>query len=736
MAALSLSASLALAALRAQGRPSLTPLAGPRGDLELRFTPVAGELDRLLGTAAPAAPLSARAAAAASPGARAAAAAPPSARAAPAAPAPAPAAAAAEAAARKAGQRALQVNTYAAVASACASPHLGGVRELRSDTPSVHWQAVFHDGAEAILAREALARHGVLTLSTGMRVEVCERLGDIGFGHHRFTIRGVPFPYLREGAIAALLADAGNAPTSFEVVWEGIGTLPALAAAEAPTAGNHGVFLAEVRFREGADVVLPRAWPYSGGWVRITAERWDGVRLGAATPAEAAEAPAAAGPSAPTQEAAEAPAAAGPSAPTPEAPSAPAPAPSPVHLSAAAPARSPAAPPAAAPARSSPAWVARRDGCPSLMAGQPRGGLRGSAAAAADDASGASSRLQEAVMLWLEDGHDLAHAQQTEVLGLVQSRHPASWRAALSSPERVPLALQRHLERLARLVRQSAAPLRPLPVSAPAPASPPPPVPLRVVTREVTMRDAAPAAPAPTPAPLLQPRRQRRGACAAGTGSGDVAMVEAAHQAEQPDTAMADVTPPPQPQLRAQRRPGPAAPARAPPRVQLMPPTAQPPQPPLRAPPALPGPPPTAPAPALPSPVLRPCAHPASGAAGVPAAQRQRSQRRHRRPDEPCLAPGLGALPPPPPLPPPPALPGPPQALPARSPERRRAPLGSPLPAATDSGSERALQPSSPVRHRRAGDTASRRNPPRQRSRPVPWYSCTGRPSSGAPAPP
>ena len=94
----------------------------------------------------------------------------------------------------------------------------------------------------AILAREALARHGVLTLSTGMRVEVCERLGDIGFGHHRFTIRNVPFPYLREGAIAALLVDAGNAPTSFEVMWEGIGTLPALAAAEAPTAGNHGVF--------------------------------------------------------------------------------------------------------------------------------------------------------------------------------------------------------------------------------------------------------------------------------------------------------------------------------------------------------------------------------------------------------------------------------------------------------------------------------------------------------------
>ena len=307
MAAHSLSASLALAALRAQGRPSLKPLAGPRGDLELRFTPVAGELDRLLGSAAPAAPLSARAADAATPGARATAAAPPSARAAPTAP-PAPAAAAAEAAARKAGQRALQVTTYAAVASACDSPHLGGVRELRSDTPSVHWQAVFHDGAEAILAREALARHGVLTLNTGMRVEVCERLGDIGFGHHRFTIRGVPFPYLREGAIAALLADAGNAPTNFEVIWEGIGTLPALAAAAAPTAGNHGVFLAEVRFREGADVLLPRAWPHSGGWVRITAERWDGVRLGAATPAEAAEAPAAAGPSVLTPDAPSAPA--------------------------------------------------------------------------------------------------------------------------------------------------------------------------------------------------------------------------------------------------------------------------------------------------------------------------------------------------------------------------------------------------------------------------------------------
>jgi len=276
-------------------------------------------------------------------------------------------------------------------------------------------------------------------------------------------------------------------------------------------------------------------------------------------------------------------------------------------------------------------------------------------------------------MLWLEDGHDLAHAQQTEVLGLVQSRHPASWRAALSSPERVPLALQRHLERLARLVRQSAAPLRPLPVSAPAQASSPPPVPLRVVTREVTMRDAAPAAPAPTPAPLLRPQRQRRGAFAAGTGLGDVAMVDAAHQAAQPDTAMADVTPPPQPQLQAHRRPGPAASARVQPRVQLMPPTAQPPPTPLRAPPTLPGPSTTAPAQALPSPVTRPCAHPATGAAGVPAAQRQRSQRRHRCPDEPCPAPGTGVLPPPPPLPPPPALPGPPRALPARSPERRRA---------------------------------------------------------------
>ena len=188
MAALGLSASLALAALRAQGCPYLTPLAGPCGDLELRFTPVAGELDRLLGAAATAAPPSARAAAAATPGARAAATAAPSAGAATAAPVPAPAAAAV-AAARKAGQRALQQATYAAVVRACASPHLGGVREQRSDTPSVCWQAVFRDGAEAIVAREALARHGVLTLSTGVRVEVCERLGDVGFGHHRFTIR-------------------------------------------------------------------------------------------------------------------------------------------------------------------------------------------------------------------------------------------------------------------------------------------------------------------------------------------------------------------------------------------------------------------------------------------------------------------------------------------------------------------------------------------------------------------
>ena len=163
-------------------------------------------------------------------------------------------------------------------------------------------------------------------------------------------------------------------------------------------------------------------------------------------------------------------------------------------------------------------------------------------------------------MLWLEDGHELAHAQQAEVLRLVQSGHPASWRAALSSPERVPRALQQHLQRLARLVRQRGAQLTPLPVSAPALASSPPPVQLRVVTRKVTMRDAAPAAPAPPPAPLLRPQRQRRGACATGTGSGDIAMVDAAHQAAQPDTAMADFMAPPQPQLRSHRRPGPAAP--------------------------------------------------------------------------------------------------------------------------------------------------------------------------------
>ena len=233
MAALTTSASLALAALRAQGLPYLTPLAGPRGDLELRFTPAAGELDRLLGAVAPAPPLTAGAAAAATPGARPAAAAPPSARAAAAAPAPAP-----EAAARRAALRSLQQNAYAAVVTACASPHLGGVRELRSDTPSVSWQAVYRDGAEAVIARESLARQGVLTLSTGMRVEVCERLGEIGFGHHRFTVRNVPFPYLREGAIAALLVDAGNAPASFEVMWEGIGTLPALAAAESAHSGQ------------------------------------------------------------------------------------------------------------------------------------------------------------------------------------------------------------------------------------------------------------------------------------------------------------------------------------------------------------------------------------------------------------------------------------------------------------------------------------------------------------------
>jgi hypothetical protein len=351
-------------------------------------------------------------------------------------------------------------------------------------------------------------------------------------------------------------------------------------------------------------------------------------------------------------------------------------------------------------------------------------------------------------MLWLEDGLDLTHAQQGQVLRLVQSQHPASWRAALSSPERVPKALQVHMGRLARRVRHSAAPLRLLPVSAPAQASPPPPIPPRVVTREVIMRDAAPAAHVTAPsATLLRPPRQRRGACTAGTGSGDVAMEDAAQQAAPPDTAMADATAPPPPSLPAHRRPEPDVPALAPPRVpapaarsarplRRMPPPSPPPHAPLRAPPALPGPSTAAPAQALPLPVMRPCASPAPGAAVVPAARRQRSRRRHRRPDEPCLAPGAGVLPPPPPLPLPPALPGPPRPLSAPGSEPRRAPPGSSSPAATDSGSERALQPPSPVRHRRAGDTASRRNPPRQRSRPVPWYSCTGHPSSGAPAQP
>ncbi len=259
--------------------------------------------------------------------------------------------------------------------------------------------------------------------------------------------------------------------------------------------------------------------------------------------------------------------------------------------------------------------------------------------------------------------------------------------------------------------------------------------------------------------------RQRCAASAAGTGSGDVAMAAAPaqqlrlprrsaprdsamadapplrlpppragparappaeHPAAQPDFAMAEAAALSQPQLPAPGRLGPAVrvrttaatrPARLP---QLMPPASPSGQLPLRA---LPVPPPAAPAPAPPVPAARTRAPHATGATALPAAQRQRPQRR---------PPGPLVLPPPPPLPPPPALPGPPRM---RAPQRRRAPPGPSSPAAT-SGSERALRPSSPVRHRRAGDTASRRNPPRQRALHGPWYSCTGRPSSGAPARP
>jgi hypothetical protein len=474
-------------------------------------------------------------------------------------------------------------------------------------------------------------------------------------------------------------------------------------------------------------------------------------------------------------------------APSPVAPSAAVPARSPVASPAAAPARSPVASPAAAPARSAPTWMARRGGCSSSVPWRPLypcGGLRGSlpacVSAASPGAAGgcrlsvpcrpsaptsaprppqpelpalsappgdssASAELEEALMGWLEDGHDLTHAQQGEVVRMVQSQHPASWRDALRSSQRVPLVLQQHMLRLARVVLQREASLPLLPVSAPAQAPPPPPVAQRFVTREVTMCDAVPAVSATaTPAPLLQPPRQRRGACAAAPGSGDVAMADAPAQAAQPDMAMPDAAPSPLPLLSAHGHPEPAVPAprlqvpasRSARPMQLMPPAPQPLQQPLRAPPALPGPSTAPPAPAPPSPVVRTRARTAAGAAVALAAQQQRTQRRHRRPDGPCLAPGASVLPPPPPLPPPPALPGPPRAPPVRASERGRAPPAPSSPAAPDSGSERALQPSSPVRHRRAGDTASRRNPPRQRSHSVPWYSCTGRPSSGSPAPP
>ena len=330
--------------------------------------------------------------------------------------------------------------------------------------------------------------------------------------------------------------------------------------------------------------------------------------------------------------------------------------------------------------------------------------------------------------------------------------------------------LQRPLQHLARVVRQGAASLWPPVGLTPAQASPPAPgalAPQRFVTREATMHDVAPAS-APLPQPLPQPERQRCAASAAGTGSGDVAMAAApaqqlrlprrsaprdsamadapplrlpppragparappaGHPAAQPDFAMAEAAALSQPQLPAPGRLGPAVrvrttaatrPARLP---QLMPPASPSGQLPLRA-QALPVPPPAAPAPAPPVPAARTRAPHATGATALPAAQRQRPQRR---------PPGPLVLPPPPPLPPPPALPGPPRM---RAPQRRRAPPGPSSPAATDSGSERALRPSSPVRHRRAGDTASRRNPPRQRALHGPWYSCTGRPSSGAPARP
>ena len=543
--------------------------------------------------------------------------------------------------------------------------------------------------------------------------------------------------------------------------------------------------------------------------------------LGSAMPAEAPAAPAggpaAAAPSAPSQGALSAPA------------QAPHPAPSPVEPPAAVPARPPAAPPAAAPARPTPACATRcasrsslvgrpllclRGGLPVRHAASaafhgassvlaPASGLRvgsGAAATAAwrpfmdaaggrqlsapcgpsqpqvpasSEPPGTDSRpaeLREAAMLWLEDGHELTHVQQEEVLRLVQIRHPGSWRAALHSSERVPLVLQRPLQHLARVVRQGAASLWPPVGLTPAQASPPAPgalAPQRFVTREATMHDVAPAS-APLPQPLPQPERQRCAASAAGTGSGDVAMAAApaqqlrlprrsaprdsamadapplrlpppragparappaGHPAAQPDFAMAEAAALSQPQLPAPGRLGPAVrvrttaatrPARLP---QLMPPASPSGQLPLRA-QALPVPPPAAPAPAPPVPAARTRAPHATGATALPAAQRQRPQRR---------PPGPLVLPPPPPLPPPPALPGPPRM---RAPQRRRAPPGPSSPAATDSGSERALRPSSPVRHRRAGDTASRRNPPRQRALHGPWYSCTGRPSSGAPARP
>ena len=167
------------------------------------------------------------------------------------------------------------------------------VQCFNSGTPRCFWECTLPSDDVARTVREELAGQQVLTISD-VRFDVCEAVSWMPMGHVRIIIRNLHPQFMRKGATAILLTEAGYEPGACKVVRENAGALPAALAARFPRLASPATLVALVLPPAGDPTLerLPRRWPGYNVDTTVKVESTAGQPLlPAATPPAPAAAP-------------------------------------------------------------------------------------------------------------------------------------------------------------------------------------------------------------------------------------------------------------------------------------------------------------------------------------------------------------------------------------------------------------------------------------------------------------